>query len=72
MVLVEIFNKRVSEEVVFRRYGAASASSPIHILFPPSIAVVVVGKAEYYLYTMSSCLSYRKIQTLVTRNNQKK
>lgn len=57
MVLVEIFNKRVCEEVVFRRDGTASASSPIHILLPPSEALVVIGKAEYYLYTMPSCLS---------------
>lgn len=67
MVLVKIFNKRVCEEVIFRRYGTASASSPIHILLLPSEANVVIRKAKYYLYSMPSCLSYRKIQTLFTK-----
>ena len=71
MVLVEIFNKRVCEEVVFRRYRTALVSSPVHILLLPSKAHVVISKAEYYLYTIPSCFSYRKIQTLFTRKNIK-
>ena len=67
MVLVEIFNKRVCEEVVFRRYRTALASSPVHILLLPSKAHVVISKAQYDLYTIPSCFSYRKIQTLFTR-----
>ena len=49
MVLVEALDNRVSEELIVRSNGLPLLSCPLHILLPPSEALITVHKAKYHL-----------------------
>jgi hypothetical protein len=52
MVLVEALDNRVSEELVVRSNALPLLSCPLHVLLPPSKAVVAVHKAQDHLNPM--------------------
>ena len=73
MVLVVTLNNRIPKEVIIRGQVLSLISSPIHILFFTSKAVIVVSQAQYELDPIPPGLSYNKIQALQepkTKNHQ--
>lgn len=61
MVLVVTLDDRIPKKVIFRCQELPLISCPVHILFFPSKAVVVVRQAQYELNPIPPGLSYNKI-----------
>ena len=72
MVLVEALDNRVSEELIVRSNALPLLSRPLHVLLPPSKAVVTVHEAQYHLNPMLPCLRQHEIQPLETDEHRRK
>ena len=72
MVLVEALDNRVSEELIVRSNALPLLSRPLHVLLPPSKAVVAVHEAQYHLNPMLPCLRQHEIQPLDEHRREKK
>jgi hypothetical protein len=64
MVLVDALYKGVSEELIVRSNGLPPLPRPLHVLLPPSKAVVIVHEAQNHLNPMLPCLRQHEIQPL--------
>ena len=72
MVLVEALDNRVSEELIVRSNALPLLSRPLHVLLPPSKAVVAVHEAQYHLNPMLPGLRQHEIQPLDEHRREKK
>ena len=72
MVFVEALDNRVSEELIVRSNALPLLSCPLHVLLPPSKAVVAVHEAQYHLNPMLPCLRQHEIQPLETDEHRRK
>lgn len=64
MVLVEALDNRVSEELIVRSNALPLLPRPLHVLPPPSKAIITVHKAQYHLNPILPSLRYHEIQPL--------
>ena len=72
MVFVEALDNRVSEELIVRSNALPLLSRPLHVLLPPSKAVVAVHEAQYHLNPMLPGLRQHEIQPLDEHRREKK